>query len=594
MAKNNGHWYTDKNGNHYFVENGQSPKEGWEESKRRKMISGGKYMTSEDGNDYSEVDKDKYDAYEADEADFDENVDDDFGFDEEMEVSDEEKQEFIDQLVKDNYFQEGEIKDIKFNDDDDATIDITTDKGTKRYEYVGGRLFDHEGSNDDEYNDDEGELANNNYKAYEADIKRFTTKGQKLDLIQDIKEDDSLTQSQKNELINKIRNTQTTLNDDEQRERVSELEGDRLFNIDIEGSSQGKYKYGKDSQNRFYVDDETGYRQYFTRENEARDYADRMNAAQGAKPQFSQEQRYATYTAEDEVGLTDYKYKTKEDVDKVAKWLVDNHYAKDNSEAVELIKSEMRDPSEIDRALENSAQGSQDISQEEWNSADAAKLDQMKKDIINKYGAAEGGKIISRLNNGKNSAMKSSRNNLYEPDDGVIQIGRDKVGGFSENIRNAKTPRSLMSLGNKISREVNLGNISREDEKKLRDEIARKQNELVLGKSSGLQGGSQFSQLEGYSNSEPLDGKQYYGGSYRNVENQEYKRPQPTGTQDSRKEKYQPILKKAFNALDEQDAMNVIFSDNDVLRAFQKVSRENPNDSFWYKLSLLPDELYRG
>ena len=41
MANNNGHWYTDKNGNHYFVENGQSPKEGWEASKRRKMIDGG-------------------------------------------------------------------------------------------------------------------------------------------------------------------------------------------------------------------------------------------------------------------------------------------------------------------------------------------------------------------------------------------------------------------------------------------------------------------------------------------------------------------------------------------------------------------------
>lgn len=88
MAKNNGHWYTDKNGNHYFVEDGQSPKEGWEASKRRKMISGGKYMTSEDGNEYSEVDKDKYDAYEADEADFDENVDDDFGFDEEDDYED--------------------------------------------------------------------------------------------------------------------------------------------------------------------------------------------------------------------------------------------------------------------------------------------------------------------------------------------------------------------------------------------------------------------------------------------------------------------------------------------------------------------------
>ena len=35
----NGHWYTDENGNHYFVENGQTPKEGWEKSKRRKKTA---------------------------------------------------------------------------------------------------------------------------------------------------------------------------------------------------------------------------------------------------------------------------------------------------------------------------------------------------------------------------------------------------------------------------------------------------------------------------------------------------------------------------------------------------------------------------
>lgn len=77
-----GHWYTDKNGNHYFVKEGQSPQEGWEASKRRKMIKGGKYQVSEDGNEWKDVDKDEYDKYESDSVEFDENVDDDFGFDE--------------------------------------------------------------------------------------------------------------------------------------------------------------------------------------------------------------------------------------------------------------------------------------------------------------------------------------------------------------------------------------------------------------------------------------------------------------------------------------------------------------------------------
>lgn len=158
MANNkNGHWYTDKNGNHYFVENGQTPQEGWEASKRRKMINGGKYQVSEDGENWKDVDKKEYDEYESDDASFDENVDDDFGFDEDLERDREEiarleyeAQDLANQLVEDGYFKEGEIKDIKFNDDEDGTIDITTDEGTKRYEYAGGRLYDHEENDDDD------------------------------------------------------------------------------------------------------------------------------------------------------------------------------------------------------------------------------------------------------------------------------------------------------------------------------------------------------------------------------------------------------------------------------------------------------------
>ena len=87
MANKKGHWYTDKNGHHYFVEEGQTPQEGWEASKRRKMISGGKYKVSEDGNEYKDVTEDEYNKYEADETDFDETNDDDFGFDEEDDIN---------------------------------------------------------------------------------------------------------------------------------------------------------------------------------------------------------------------------------------------------------------------------------------------------------------------------------------------------------------------------------------------------------------------------------------------------------------------------------------------------------------------------
>lgn len=79
----NGHWYTDKNGNHYFVKDGESPKEGWERSKRRKMIDDGKYYGDEgDGKGRREMSKEEYDKYEADDE-FDMTTDDDLGFDEE-------------------------------------------------------------------------------------------------------------------------------------------------------------------------------------------------------------------------------------------------------------------------------------------------------------------------------------------------------------------------------------------------------------------------------------------------------------------------------------------------------------------------------
>lgn len=75
-----GHWYTDEQGNRYFVAQGQTPKEGWEATKRRKMIKGGKYV-KDDGDDKGEqeISADEYQTYEADEEErFDETTDADF------------------------------------------------------------------------------------------------------------------------------------------------------------------------------------------------------------------------------------------------------------------------------------------------------------------------------------------------------------------------------------------------------------------------------------------------------------------------------------------------------------------------------------
>ena len=81
MAKlndKNGNWYTDKQGNHYFVADGETPKEGWEKSKRMKMIKGGKPNISEDGSNFREVDYDEYSKFEGNDDDFDLNEDSDF------------------------------------------------------------------------------------------------------------------------------------------------------------------------------------------------------------------------------------------------------------------------------------------------------------------------------------------------------------------------------------------------------------------------------------------------------------------------------------------------------------------------------------
>lgn len=75
-----GHWYTDEQGNRYFVAQGQTPKEGWEATKRRKMIKGGKYV-KDDGDDKGEqeISANEYQTYEADEEErFDETTDADF------------------------------------------------------------------------------------------------------------------------------------------------------------------------------------------------------------------------------------------------------------------------------------------------------------------------------------------------------------------------------------------------------------------------------------------------------------------------------------------------------------------------------------
>lgn len=115
MAEN-GHWYTDKNGNHYFVKEGETPKEGWERSKRRKMLSGGKYTVDDgDGRGSREVSKEEYDKYEADQGDFDLTNDDDFGFDESEDNAAEDPNQYFDEVfaeMRKNGIDIGDKKEV--------------------------------------------------------------------------------------------------------------------------------------------------------------------------------------------------------------------------------------------------------------------------------------------------------------------------------------------------------------------------------------------------------------------------------------------------------------------------------------------------
>ena len=113
MAKLNGkdgHWYTDKNGKHYFVANGESPQEGWQSTYKR--ISDGKYQKSTNGGKSWEdmKDADEYNLFEADEEEFDENIDDDFGFDSNM-----------DESKSDSLYDELKIKKSAIETDGDKT-----------------------------------------------------------------------------------------------------------------------------------------------------------------------------------------------------------------------------------------------------------------------------------------------------------------------------------------------------------------------------------------------------------------------------------------------------------------------------------------
>lgn len=344
MANKNGHWYTDKNGNHYFVEEGQTPQEGWEASKRRKMINGGKYQVSEDGNEYRDVEKDEYDKFEADDASFDDNIDDDFGFDDE-----DGKNEEISDAIFDNFTLDEVVNTEEYAEIRNFVMEKFDMNGEEANSVVDEFLQDNaikiEGQDDDEYNREMQKAQEQNANMSEGQDDNFN-KGQTVDA------------PEKGQGWKKTKMASGTLYEGPNGERYMD-----------DGSAPEKVKIGakemtKDEWKNWYhkLDDnnrEMG-KEFLLNHASEFDMSERDmerfldGGSQGSQPHFSREQREATYRAEDEVGLADYKYKTKEDVDKVANWLVNNHYAKDNSEAVELIKSEMRDPSEIDRALEKS------------------------------------------------------------------------------------------------------------------------------------------------------------------------------------------------------------------------------------------------
>lgn len=140
-----GHWYTDEQGNRYFVAQGQTPKEGWEATKSRKMIKGGKYV-KDDGDDKGEqeISADEYRTYEADEEErFDETTDADFeddepeGFDRD---DDDERSWGPDQPEDEIWAKFDEWKEYAFSEDQTPE---NIEKGNKLSEEWSEELYDY-------------------------------------------------------------------------------------------------------------------------------------------------------------------------------------------------------------------------------------------------------------------------------------------------------------------------------------------------------------------------------------------------------------------------------------------------------------------
>ena len=182
MADNkNGHWYTDENGNHYFVENGQSPKEGWESTHKR--VLNGKHQIKVGDKDYEDIDFEEYNRYDADEDEFDENIDADFeaavadedfersGNDGEREYSDD---AIIDYLENYDYTGKETLEDvIALAREYDPNLTQRDAEIMAQQIWESGRV----GNNDDEEDFDKERIAENeeNDEAIKKEIKKIIT-----------------------------------------------------------------------------------------------------------------------------------------------------------------------------------------------------------------------------------------------------------------------------------------------------------------------------------------------------------------------------------------------------------------------------------
>lgn len=114
-------------------------------------------------------------------------------------------------------------------------------------------------------------------------------------------------------------------------------------------------------------------------------------------------------------------------------------------------------------------------SQEEWNKADASKLDKMKKEIINKYGAVEGGKIISELNEGKNKSVMSEFDDDYEEEFKDYKIYEDKI---REELNKVNSKEKAEYVSDLIDNNMEAGYISEEKADELYNELDKKIDEF--------------------------------------------------------------------------------------------------------------------